>query len=62
MEELKDLTVKQKQVLMMKYFKGMRVGDIAELIGISHQTVSEHLQKALHTLQVKARHQGISNL
>lgn len=43
-ERIAELTEKQREVYQMYYVEGYTQGEIAEKLGISHQTVSEHLE------------------
>jgi len=54
-----DLTEKQRKILNMKYHQEMTITHIGKELGISKQTVSEHIAKAICKLRGKARSQGL---
>ncbi len=50
-ELLSELSPRQKEVLYLRYFNGMSPKEIASLMGISYQTVVNHLCEAIKALR-----------
>ena len=57
-----SLSHKQQNVLKLKYYESMKVTDIATRLGLSHSTVSEHLNSGLKKLRTRAKAQGLLSL
>ena len=53
------LSLKQKQILTMRYVEGMQVIDIADKLGVTRFTVSRHISSALAQLKDRAKHEGL---
>jgi len=62
LSQFAQLTEKQKQILGMKYYKGMTMISIGKELGITNQAVSQNIAKAISKLRGKARAQGLLNL
>jgi len=62
LQQLSALSDRQKQILDMKYYKGMTMVNIGNELGITNQAVSQHVTNAISKLQRKARSQGLLNL
>jgi RNA polymerase sigma-70 factor (ECF subfamily) len=45
-----ELTPRQKQIIMLYYFKGMNVVEIADMLGINHSSVSITMKRARNRL------------
>jgi len=58
-QEFVTLPERQKRILRMRYYKGMKMIDIADELNISQPAVSEHVKRGLSKLQSKARKQGL---
>ena len=41
-----ELTARQKEVIMLYYYKNMKIEQIAEATGVSHQSISKTLSRA----------------
>ena len=41
-----ELTPRQREVILLRYYDGLRVGEIAEQLGIDHSSVSKLLDRA----------------
>jgi RNA polymerase sigma-70 factor (ECF subfamily) len=52
---LDDLTDIQRQVYILKNIEGMKIREIADLIGISEGTVKSHLSRAVEKLSIILR-------
>jgi RNA polymerase sigma-70 factor (ECF subfamily) len=52
---LKDLSEKQKTVLILRYFQGMTVLEISEILEIAENTVRIHIYRAMNKLRQKLR-------
>lgn len=50
-EHLQGLPVKQRVVLVLRYYEGMTEAEIAEVLNISRGTVKSHASRALGTLR-----------
>lgn len=48
---LEELPRRQREILYLKYYQNLDRDQIAQVMGISHQSVSNLLQKALHALR-----------
>lgn len=59
LDQFARLPATQREVLHMRYYKGMRTIDIAETLGIAPQSVSERVTNGIRTLQRQARRRGI---
>ena len=54
---IKELTERQKTVLNLIYFEEMRQQDVADYLGIKHQSVNDLLNRALKTMKKKAENE-----
>ena len=54
---IKELTERQKMVLNLVYFEEMRQQDVADYLGIKHQSVNDLLNMALKTMKKKAENE-----
>ena len=54
---IKELTERQKTVLNLVYFEEMRQQDVADYLGIKHQSVNDLLNRALKTMKKKAENE-----
>lgn len=50
----RELTNKQRQCLMMYYFEGKKMTEIAKELNLNKSTVTRHIQKAKHNLKCAA--------
>ena len=50
-EAMQKLPVAQRELILQVYFQGRRPAEIARAEGVTRQSVSERLQRALKTLQ-----------
>jgi RNA polymerase sigma factor (sigma-70 family) len=50
-ELLGQLSARQREVIYLKFYQGLSRDEIASVMGISDQSVSNLLQKAIHTLR-----------
>ena len=48
---LRDLPVKQRAVLVLRYYEGLSESEIAETLGLSRGTVKSHASRGLATLR-----------
>ncbi|MBI4686786.1 MAG: RNA polymerase sigma factor [Nitrospirae bacterium] len=55
MKAVRRLPMKQKEVFVMKHIKGMKISEIAEILGSAEGTVKSHLFRAVNELQKKLR-------
>lgn len=46
----KCLTIRQKEVIVLTYFKDIKQADVAERLNLSQQTVQEHAKKAIKNI------------
>ncbi|MDD5952790.1 MAG: sigma-70 family RNA polymerase sigma factor [Oscillospiraceae bacterium] len=46
-----ELTQRQQECVRLYYFEGMKLNQIAELLGVQPSTVSKHLKKARRRLE-----------
>lgn len=44
------LTERQRQVIQLSYFKDMKQSDVADVLGLTQQTVQEHRKKAIKNI------------
>jgi len=58
---LEKLSDRQREVIYLKFYQGLDRDEIAGIMGLSHQSVSNLLQKAIHSLR-KIIPSGISLL
>lgn len=56
------LPAPQREALHMRYYRGMRTIEIAEILGIAPQSVSERISNGIRTLQREARRGGLPAL
>ena len=54
---IKELTERQKTVLILVYFEEMRQQDVADYLGIKQQSVNDLLNRALKTMKKKAENE-----
>ena len=50
---LQNLPTRQREVLHLKYFQNLKTAEIAELLDINYQSVSNTIQRGLNTLKTK---------
>ncbi|GAB2785923.1 sigma-70 family RNA polymerase sigma factor [Rhabdobacter roseus] len=55
-EYLNELPRRQREIVYLKYYQNLTREEIAEVMGISHQSVSNLLQKALYSLRQVVPH------
>ncbi|MFQ5330273.1 MAG: RNA polymerase sigma factor [Thermodesulfobacteriota bacterium] len=48
---IKKLSMKQREVFILKHMKGLKIGEIAAVLGCSDGTVKSHLFRAVRALQ-----------
>jgi len=51
---LNDLSVREKEVVYLKYYSNLKTNDVSEVMGISYQSVLNTLQKAFVKLRAAA--------
>jgi RNA polymerase sigma-70 factor (ECF subfamily) len=51
-KHLRKLPARQREVILLKYFGGLRNQEIAELLKLNERTVSSYLSRGLDTLQI----------
>ncbi|NLP26192.1 MAG: sigma-70 family RNA polymerase sigma factor [Clostridiales bacterium] len=51
-----DLTPRQKELIMLYYYKNMKVIEIAELLNIDHSTVSRTLSRARNNIMERLKY------
>jgi len=59
---INNLSPRQKEVLYLKYYSGMKSSDIAEVMDMNYQSVLNVLQKALLKLRKESENQQIKNI
>ena len=59
---LNTLSPRQKEVIYLKYYSGMRTTDIAEIMDMNYQSVSNVLQKAMANLRLASENQQIKSV
>ena len=52
-QKLKDLPERQREVIHLRYFQNLKNDEIAEVISVNYQSVSNLLQRALKNLKKK---------
>ena len=55
MKAVRRLPMKQRGVFVMKHIKGMKISEIAEILGSAEGTIKSHLFRAVNELQKKLR-------
>ncbi len=55
MKAVRGLPMKQREVFVMKHIKGMKITEIAEILGSAEGTIKSHLFRAVNELQKKLR-------
>ncbi len=53
--QLRKLRPKYRKVLILRYYKGLSIGEIAEILGIPNEKVSERIYYATELLRKKCR-------
>ena len=61
-ELLNTLSPRQKEVIYLKYYSGMKTTDIAEIMDMNYQSVSNTLQKAMSKLRLASENQQIKSI
>lgn len=51
-----DLTPRQKELIMLYYYKNMKVTEIAEMLNIDHSTVSRTLSRARKNIMERLKY------
>ncbi|SIR16408.1 RNA polymerase sigma factor [Maribacter ulvicola] len=59
---INKLSSREKEVLYLKYYSGMKSADIAEVMDISYQSVLNVLQKGLSKLRKSSENKQIRNI
>ncbi|WP_190810216.1 RNA polymerase sigma factor [Flagellimonas sp. S3867] len=59
---LNQLPERQKEAIFLKYYNGLTVKEIASIMDISYQSVSNTLQKAFSWLRKKVDHQKLLHI
>ena len=54
-QALQTLNEKQREVIILRYYHDLKLGDIAQLAGVSERTVRTWLQQAQEQLRVKLK-------
>lgn len=55
MTAITKLPIKQREVFVMKHLKGMKISEIAEILGCAEGTVKTHLFRAIQNLQERLK-------
>lgn len=55
LDSIRELQPRQQEVMLLRYFGGLRNKEIAEVLAIEERTVSAHLSRGLKNLQEAAR-------
>lgn len=50
-----DLTERQREIIMLRYYEDLRVGEIAKRLGCDHSTVSKLLKRAYRRIEKSMR-------
>ncbi|MGD2162002.1 MAG: RNA polymerase sigma factor [Anaerolineales bacterium] len=58
-DAIKSLQPRQEEVILLRYFGGLRNKDIAEVLGIEERTVSAHLSRGLNLLHDRVQNKGL---
>lgn len=58
LEELERVSPKQAQIVTLRYFLGLQVKEVAELLEISESTVKREWRTAKYWLKMALKHQG----
>ncbi len=51
LERVGELSPRKREVVLLRYFGGLRNNEIAAVLGLGERTISAHLSRALHELQ-----------
>jgi RNA polymerase sigma-70 factor (ECF subfamily) len=51
-EAINRLPPRQKETIYLKFYKNLSNTEVAEIMGVHPQSVSNHVQKAIHKLKV----------
>ncbi|SCW31962.1 RNA polymerase sigma factor, sigma-70 family [Ruminococcaceae bacterium YRB3002] len=57
-EELNELTVKDRQIIHLYYYEDIALEKIAEILGISEPAARKRLSRARKQLEIKMRENG----
>ncbi|MFJ6926470.1 RNA polymerase sigma factor [Streptomyces nigra] len=60
--EIKNLPMRQKQVIWLRYYEGMRSKEVAEVLGIAEVTVNNYHHLAIDRLRVALAKRGVTEL
>lgn len=61
-EILQTLSARRREIILLKFYGGLRNQEIAELLDIDERTVSSHLSRALAEIQAKYNLQVVKDL
>lgn len=61
-EILQTLSPRRREIILLKYYGGLRNQEIAEVLNIEERTVSSHLSRALTEIQAKYDMQAVKDL
>lgn len=61
-EILQTISPRRREIILLKYYGGLRNHEIAEVLGIEERTVSSHLSRALAEIQAKYDLQAVKDL
>ena len=53
-----DLEPELKSIIVLKYFHGYKISEVAEILGISVSTVKNRMHKALKQLRVEIKEES----
>jgi RNA polymerase sigma factor (sigma-70 family) len=59
---LNDLPSREKEAIYLKYYSGMAISEISDVMGITYQSVLNILQKAMTKLRKSSENQLISDI
>ncbi|MEU6591773.1 sigma-70 family RNA polymerase sigma factor [Streptomyces sp. NPDC046881] len=60
--EIKNLPMRMKQVIWLRYYEGMRSKEVAEVLGIAEVTVNNYHHLAVNRLRVELAKRGVTDL
>lgn len=61
-EILQTLSPRRREIILLKYYGGLRNQEIAHVLAIEERTVSSHLSRALNEIQAKYDMQAVKDL